>query len=105
MHQRITHSRFTLLALVGLLCLCIFGQSDTIRATVSGFVLFSEEDAGDLRLTEAEVVEGVRLEAETRGKHAGPHIVLETPEVIEGVVLATTPIDLSLTFEPNLAPV
>ena len=75
------------------------------RTSLREVILLTEEEAGQLRMT----AEQLRLEVQTKTKSlksiSGPHIVFQKPDLIEGVVRTTTPLDLSVAFKPNLAPV
>ena len=114
--------RFALYLLIAFVCLAVSGsfqasfqaqlegrQDDPLatRAALREVILLTEEEAGGLRLTEAQLESAIQAESFTKSLKSsdGPRIIFQKPDLIDGVVRTTTPLALSVAFQPNLAPV
>lgn len=102
--------RVMLCVLVGLLCLSFPGlfQAQSEQPAV---ILLTEEEAARLRLTEEQFEWQVEYQRGTLSHgdsdpQPGPRIDFQSPAIDDdGVIRATTPLDLSVAFKPNRAPV
>ena len=111
MRQKDKHERFMVYVLIGLLSLSIPGRFQARSERQDDYpvprevVLMTEEEAVQFRLTEATLMEAVQSQTKSLKSISGPRIVFREPGIIDGIVRTTTPLDLSVAFEPNLAPV
>ena len=112
MRQKDKHGRFMVYVLIGLLCLSIPGRFQARPERVGGdypaprdVILLTEEEAVQFRLTEETLMEAVQSQPKSLQSISGPRIVFREPDIIDGIVRTTTPLDLSVAFKPNLAPI
>ena len=110
--------RFALYLLIGLACLAFPGsfqaqpedrQDDPFvtRTALREVILLTEEEAGQFRLTVGQLKSAVQTKSLTKSLKSidGPRIIFQEPDLIDGMVRTATPLDLSVAFKPNLAPV
>lgn len=117
MWQRGECGRFALYLLIGLAWLFPGSfqaqpegrQDDPLgtRASLREVILLTDEEAGDFRLTETQLEAAFQAESFAKSLEIsdGPRIIFQEPDLIDGLVKTTTPLDLSVAFEPNLAPI
>ncbi|MDE0205619.1 MAG: hypothetical protein OXP66_06295 [Candidatus Tectomicrobia bacterium] len=109
--------RLALCLLISLACLFpgLFqaqpvGQQDyplETRTALREVILLTEEEAGQFRLTAEQLKAAVQTKSIAKSVKSidGPHIIFQKPDLIDGLVRTTTPLSLSVAFQPNLAPV